>query len=213
MEAGPGACILYGPPTRQWYSGGGRAFTHDWFHFIGSEAQRVVKRSTFPIGRIVYPGVGGFITDTVRVMYGELVDRDPGWDEVIAAHVRLLFTRMRRALVQRATTPTRAKALSLQRLKDLRLALHRIPEHPWSVGEMADNVGLSRSRFSALYKEHFGASPMEDVIRLRLERARWLLSNSAFTVTQIARQVGFEDAAYFNRLFRRRVGVSPGRYR
>jgi AraC family transcriptional regulator of arabinose operon len=209
----PGTCILYGPQTPQWYSGDTRSFTHDWFHFAGVRAASLVEQSGVPMGQPFNPRLSGSITEMVRVMYTELVNKEPGWDLAIAAHLSLLFIRMQRAITSTAPRLSRAKAISIERLKDQRLSVHRVPEHAWTVGEMARGAGLSRSRFSSLYRRQFGVSPMDDVIRLRLERARWLLSNSSLTVTQIARQTGFEDAAYFNRLFSKRVGVSPGRYR
>jgi AraC-like DNA-binding protein len=87
------------------------------------------------------------------------------------------------------------------------------PEARWTVARMAQRAYLSRARFTALYKEFFGLSPMEDVISMRMQKARWLLENSTLSVKEIGRQVGFEDHTYFNRIFRKKVGESPGRYR
>jgi len=54
-----------------------------------------------------------------------------------------------------------------------------------------------------------GMSPLAYVHRLRLEEAYRLLSNSSMNVAEVAGNVGFDDANYFSRLFRRKMGMPP----
>ena len=54
-----------------------------------------------------------------------------------------------------------------------------------------------------------GVSPLEYVHRLRLEEAYRLLSDSSRNVSEVAMEVGFDDANYFSRLFRKKMGMSP----
>ena len=56
-------------------------------------------------------------------------------------------------------------------------------------------------------------SPIEYVHTLRLEEAKQLLESGDAPLEAIAEQVGYEDAAFFGRLFRRKVGVTPIQYR
>jgi AraC-like DNA-binding protein len=51
------------------------------------------------------------------------------------------------------------------------------------------------------------------MLRLRLRRAKELLATSTKNITEIAREVGFEDSLYFSRLFHRREGISPTQFR
>ncbi|MBD3241646.1 MAG: helix-turn-helix domain-containing protein [Chitinivibrionales bacterium] len=213
QEVRGGGCIVYRPGSAQWYTGGKRAFTHDWFHFHGPEAERLVQRCGIPLNTVVYPRATGFITDIVRAMCLEVVLKQPHWDLAIASHVTTLLLQLARNLSSTPidSEPTQ-KAMVYHRINDVRLAVLGAPHRRWSVARMATRAYLSRARFSALYKEYFGVSPMEDVITMRLQKARWLIENSTMTIKQIARSVGFDDAAYFNRLFKRRVGVTPGKY-
>ena len=55
-------------------------------------------------------------------------------------------------------------------------------------------------------------TPWEYLIRLRLEKAKQLLRNSDFTVSEIAQRTGFCDASYLTRVFRRHEQMTPRRY-
>jgi AraC family transcriptional regulator of arabinose operon len=209
----PGSCLLYGPTTPQWYSGGKKPFTHDWFHFVGPAAAELVKRNRLPVGKVFQPRETHFITDAVQLMYLEVARREKEWQRAVVGHLELLFIRLQRSLASAEASMGRVKLLTRERVRNVRLEIQRTPERAWGVEQMATSAALSRSRFSVLYREFFGVSPLEDLTAVRLQRARWLLSNSAMTVDQVARNLGFEDPAYFNRLFTKRVGVTPGRYR
>jgi AraC-like DNA-binding protein len=84
---------------------------------------------------------------------------------------------------------------------------------PVSVAERARALGMSTEAFRTAVRDVTGLSPHELVIRTRLERAQQLLAKTTMEVAAVARQVGYDDPAYFSRLFRRRVGLSPRRFR
>jgi transcriptional regulator GlxA family with amidase domain len=56
-------------------------------------------------------------------------------------------------------------------------------------------------------------SPLEYVHALRLEEAKQMLESGDLPIEAIANQVGYEDAAFFSRLFRRKVNLTPAQYR
>jgi AraC-like DNA-binding protein len=84
---------------------------------------------------------------------------------------------------------------------------------PLSVAERAHELGMSTSAFRTAIRDVTGLSPHELVIRTRLAHAQQLLAKTTMEVAAIARQVGYDDPAYFSRLFRRRVGLPPRRFR
>ena len=73
--------------------------------------------------------------------------------------------------------------------------------------------GLSRSRFTHLFTKVVGNSPLQYQQQLRLEQACELLRSSSLSVNEISDTVGFKDALYFSRLFKKRTGTSPSDYR
>lgn len=78
---------------------------------------------------------------------------------------------------------------------------------------LARAVGLSRYHFARRFRQSFGTTPHEFVLRQRIERARTLLERTGTPLLEVAATCGFADQSHLTREFRKRVGVTPGRYR
>jgi transcriptional regulator GlxA family with amidase domain len=81
------------------------------------------------------------------------------------------------------------------------------------VAAMIRLSGLAERSFTRRFKAATGLGPLEYVHALRLEAAKERLETGDAPVEAIAEEVGYEDAAFFGRLFRRKVGLTPARYR
>ena len=79
--------------------------------------------------------------------------------------------------------------------------------------ELARTANLSKYHFSKRYKELTGYSPIQHFIHLKMERACYLLDISSQPISQIANSLGYDDAHYFSRLFKKVTGLSPREYR
>ncbi len=91
-----------------------------------------------------------------------------------------------------------------------------IAEHydaPSPVAGMLQASGLTERTFARRFHLATGLSPIEYVHTLRLEEAKQQLESGDAPVEAVAQSVGYEDAAYFSRLFKRKVGLSPAQYR
>lgn len=84
---------------------------------------------------------------------------------------------------------------------------------PVSLEDVAREVHLSPFYLSRLFKEKEGVNFVDYLTRLRLEEAKKLLAQTNDTVAAIAEQVGYAEANYFSRIFRRHFGMSPSEYR
>ena len=82
-----------------------------------------------------------------------------------------------------------------------------------SVAELAEQCMLSISRFSHLFKRVTGTGVVNYIHELRVSKAAVLLATTGLSVAEIAERVGFSDAAYFSRVFRKSCGKSPLEYR
>lgn len=81
------------------------------------------------------------------------------------------------------------------------------------VAGMVRKSGLPERTFVRRFRAATGYAPMEYVLTLRLEEAKHLLETSDLSVETVALEVGYEDSNFFRRLFKRRVGITPARYR
>jgi AraC-like DNA-binding protein len=74
-------------------------------------------------------------------------------------------------------------------------------------------MGLSKSHFHRIYKELFDTSCKEDIITSRMNKAKWLLENTALSASQISDQCGYSNYSHFIRQFTARTDMSPSAYR
>lgn len=83
-----------------------------------------------------------------------------------------------------------------------------------SLDLIAKNMYLSSAYISKMFKEETGETPINYLIKLRLEKARLQLEiDSAASVKSISNSVGYEDVYYFSKLFKKYYGMSPLKYK
>ncbi|MBR1382399.1 MAG: substrate-binding domain-containing protein [Ruminococcus sp.] len=98
-------------------------------------------------------------------------------------------------------------------LRSIRNAMYRQPQLVWDSQEVCSRSHLSYGHFRASYKECFGISFHQDLIRSRISYAKYLLMTTAYSCSVIAYKCGYEDDKYFMRQFRKLTGTTPNTYR
>ena len=91
--------------------------------------------------------------------------------------------------------------------------LHRRIAHPWTIADLADEVGISRSALVERFTRYLSEPPMTYLSRWRLQLAARSFERTSRSVAEIAADVGYESEAAFTRAFKREFGQPPGRYR
>jgi len=86
-------------------------------------------------------------------------------------------------------------------------------DEPNPVARMVEQSGLATRTFKRRFKAATGYTPVDYVQTVRIEEAKQLLETTDEATDRIARAVGYEDPAFFRRLFKRRTGVTPAKYR
>jgi transcriptional regulator GlxA family with amidase domain len=84
---------------------------------------------------------------------------------------------------------------------------------PSPVAAMTRLSGLPERSFVRRFGKATGLAPLDYIHALRLEEAKQMLEIEDLSVEAIANEVGYEDASFFGRLFRRKVGLTPAQYR
>jgi AraC-like DNA-binding protein len=78
--------------------------------------------------------------------------------------------------------------------------------------DIAAYVDVTGEHLNFLFRRHLRTTPMEHLGSLRMREAKLLLKNEGWNVSQVAREVGYEDPLYFSRVFRQATGISPREY-
>ena len=80
------------------------------------------------------------------------------------------------------------------------------------IAEIAEMCHVSESTFRRLFKEYAGVSPVEFRTNAQMEYAKKLLRDGSMSVSEVAFAVGFNDPAYFCRVFKKQCGQTPGQF-
>lgn len=129
----------------------------------------------------------------------------------VALRAKLLETMVFLARAYTGSDTTEAHALL--RVGNVIGALENDFSKEWKLEELLAIAHMSRSNLMRVFRRATGQTPIEYLVRLRIQRAMEMLRNGSLSITEIALEVGFNDSNYFTRQFRRIVGESPRSFR
>jgi len=205
-------------PTLQ-YGGGGRLTAiRGWgLRFKGHEQHPLLtllpttihisyeRRSALP-----------WLETTLRFLLHETHQKGDGSDMVSVRLVDLLFVQVLRAWYQEQPEGETGWLGALQDPSighALRL-IHQYPSDPWTVQSLARAVGMSRSSFCSRFQSLVGSPPLKYLTQVRMNLAASTLTGGTHvSLTDVARQVGYDSDSSFGRVFKRHFGTSPGAFR
>jgi len=91
--------------------------------------------------------------------------------------------------------------------------LGAVRDEPLSIQDIAREVRMSPFHFIRQFEALFGLTPHQFRIQSRLDRAKLLLAQDQYSVTEVCMEVGFSSLGSFSDLFTRRIGTAPSAYR
>lgn len=141
--------------------------------------------------------------------------------QLILEHLRQLGARLQQWVKSLRLVPASEDASRRDYLENgvvlretlIRLFIEENYASPSSLAMLAKRLHLSESRASHVVRITCGSSFRDLLIQKRLMVATELLRCSSMSVLDVALAAGFEDLAHFHRIFRRRIGTTPGKYR
>jgi AraC-like DNA-binding protein len=206
------------PPARAGgvvtYNGGGDFFlVGSRFGVSGSNASTLLGMLP-PIVHIRKEADQAALRWSVERMMHELREGQPG-GILVAQHLAhmMLVQALRLHLAEESRSGVGwFFALSDKRLSASMGAMHGDPAQRWTLQELAERAGMSRSSFAMKFKETVGETPMEYLTRWRMLLAADRLENSSDPVSVIALSLGYESESAFSTAFKRVMGCSPRQF-
>ena len=175
---------------------------------LGGQMRETLDRPmSYPLDKAE---AGARVTAAVQGLEAEGAEAGPGADVAMAHHLALLLLQLWRL----ARADMTARDVSPQGLAErfVQLAGQHLRDH-WKVGDYAARLGVSRDRLGTAVQRATGRSPQQYLHRQILNEAQALLTTSGLPVGQVAFRLGFQDPAYFSRMFLRMTGETPAAYR
>lgn len=179
-----------------------------WFSFDAPDAGLLV--SLLP--RMIHIQDVPRLVQLVRLLGEEAARDEIGRDLILARLVEILLIEALR------TAPTSLAGPGLLRgLADVRIAaslrgLHAAIDRDWTIPQMAEAAGMSRSAFFDRFSRTVGLRPMEYLLIWRMAVAKSLLRAGNLSLDEVAGRIGYGSASTFSTAFSRHVGMPPRRF-
>jgi transcriptional regulator GlxA family with amidase domain len=158
---------------------------------------------------------GKWLENSIRYSIAEMSTPAAGSEAVLAKLCEALFVEtLRRYVVNHPEEQTGWLAAARDPEVGKVLALmHGNPSTPWTIADLAREVGVSRSVLAERFRDYLGEPPVSYLTAWRLQMGARMLNSTSHSVAQIAAEVGYESEQAFNRAFKRKFGNPPARYR
>jgi len=200
-----GDICLFRPNEPQIYSIEGENTTHYWILFTGSEAEKILaffKQRSYNIG--VFPEFEHFCHSIWSGFQAEQESAE------------LLLDGMLLTIIAHISQSVNQGGKRNTELFKLRPAIEIMKSEchiQRSNEELASLCGLSKFYFIKLFKKNIVLTPQEYYTKLIVDKGSNLLLNTNYSVNEIAKLCGIEDALYFSKKFKKHMGMSPRVYR
>lgn len=158
---------------------------------------------------------GQWLESSFLHLVEEAASRAVGSEAMLARLSEALFVEtLRRHIARLPEQETGVLAAARDTIVGRSLSLlHARVSHPWTIAELARDVGVSRSVLVERFTRYVADPPMTYLTKWRLQLAAGLLTTSSRGVAEVAAEVGYHSEAAFNRAFKRAFGHPPARYR
>jgi AraC family L-rhamnose operon regulatory protein RhaS len=154
--------------------------------------------------------------DLRRLLYEQTLDRPGSRAWIVSQTLRLLVVLVRGSPGAGAPPASRAGEALVGHRQAVNRYVAELPHRFFEATDLdqtAAELGMSRRRFTHLFREATGASWSHYLTRLRIDYARQLLRETRRGIASVAFECGFEDLSSFYRAFKRQAGVPPNAWR
>ena len=181
-----------------------------WVHFTGWKVEEYLERYELPHDEnVFYTGVSPDYPWIYNQMIRELQLQRVNHEDMISLYMHHIFITINRYIKERRETKN-------DTINDIERAAHYFKDNynkQISIEQYAAEHLMSVNWFIHSFKSVMKMSPMQYIISLRIAMAKGYLENSTKNIAEISNEVGYGNALYFSRLFRKYTGMTPTEYR
>ena len=162
-----------------------------------------------------YTAGDGWLSTLIKAILKESGKQRLGTESVLSKLSELLFIEVVRCYIESLPCGTQNwfTALSDPHVGRAIRLMHGDIRRPWTLTELAREVGASRTILIERFKTYLGVAPITYLFNWRMQIAAGMLTSRASSLAKIGANVGYESEAAFSRAFKRSTGLSPAAWR
>jgi AraC-like DNA-binding protein len=157
-------------------------------------------------------GIGARLGNLISYIRDEANSSRAGSDLILSRLLEVLLIETLRREASKLPNPGMLRGLSDPRLARAISDIHADVRRGWTIAELAERAGMSRSAFARKFSAAVGLAPVEYLLRWRIAIAKDTLRHSRGSLEEIAEKVGYQSASAFSTAFRQRVGCAPSEF-
>ena len=189
--------VCWGPEHDHIYGHDEKTWTHSCFHVHGDGARQLFQQ--IPMNRCGQINNPKAFTAALHLLFICLSESETYDEALITSCLQSIIQLCR----QQASTQTPSDLVDTWRY----LKQHYREQH--SLDSLAERVHCSVASLRQRFKAHYNVTLIEHLINVRMQEAQYLLLHSEIPINDIAKNVGYDDPAYFSRLIKKHFGHSP----
>lgn len=205
LDLDAGALTIWDRTDGHVYGSDEHLWMHSWIHADGAFIDECIREARLPYRRPLYVGASRFEA-FIAAIRNEMI-------HPAGHHPIVLKNLFQTTMIEFSRSIRRPERSPDQIIQAIKTYLESHFTERITLRSLADRFFMSQPHLSAEFRRVFGTSPIDYVLRLRMNHACLLMKNQNLRLANIAEQVGYDDPAYFSRLFKKRLGISPRRYR
>lgn len=211
ISANENSIFIYDKDTPQYYKSSGKPFSNDWIHFLfeNDELDNFISLN-IPFNTLIQLNNINEISMIVKYLTYEYCSNGVYSQNIINSYFDILFSKLSREINYPITIKNNS---NYDMLSTIRSKIYMRPYEKRTIESTAHEVRMSKSYFQHLYKKFFGVSLIEDITQSRMEFATSLLTDTNINIKSISQLCGYNNYAHFERLFKKKFGITPNQYR
>lgn len=175
-----------------------------WIHFTGSNIESTLEHFKLNYNTPLYAGVHHSMNEYWQRLFNTFILNDDYFQDVSSAILTEIFAQFSRFIHSADYEHSFLNSISY---------MHKNYSSNIKISELAEMENLSETRYRAIFKKMTGISPSEYIMNRRIEIAVKLLENTNLSISDIAIESGYSDVFYFIRVFKKKTGITPAKYR
>ena len=207
-----GQALLVPPDTAHLYGADQHnPWTIYWIHLAGPKTRSLLKLLELdPAALMLYPGHDPALPSLFeRILY----QLDSGYSDESLRLASMAAHQMATHLVNIRHRLPHGEDSHRANIKSIMDFMNKALDKKLTLEELAAHASMSKSHFAYIFKKRTGFAPLDYFLRLKMQRACYLLDTTDLPVKVIAMQLGFDDSLYFSRRFRLIHNCSPVQYK